>query len=248
MALRLSRHPLRAAYAIYFGLWTVIWFIIVYPFIRIGLSSPTRYRFAHLVRKFWGKMLLMGGFMRVKMEYEVPLDRTRSYMIVPNHTSQLDIVTLTVKLPLFFNFMAKAELERIPVFGIWFRTIDIAVDRKDARKGALAYRKALNWIDQGNSMVIFPEGTISNQVPKLIKFKDGPFKMAIEKQIPLLPVTIIGNWELLPDQGVFEGRPGFASQYIHKPIETKGLTMDDIEKLKEQVFTVISNKLQEHGH
>jgi hypothetical protein len=57
MALRLSRHPLRAAYAIYFGLWTVIWFIIVYPFIRIGLSSPTRYRFAHLVRKFWGNVV-----------------------------------------------------------------------------------------------------------------------------------------------------------------------------------------------
>ena len=237
MALKLSRHPLRAAYAIYFGLLTVIWFILVYPFIRLGLSSPKMYRFAHLVRKFWGKMLLVGGFMRVKTEYEVPLDRTRSYMIVPNHTSQLDIVTLTVKLPLFFNFMAKAELERIPVFGIWFRTIDIAVDRKDARKGALAYRKALNWIDQGNSMVIFPEGTISNQVPKLIKFKDGPFKMAIEKQIPLLP-----------DQGIFEGRPGYASQYVHKPIETKGLTIEDIEKLKEQVFNVISNKLQEHGH
>jgi 1-acyl-sn-glycerol-3-phosphate acyltransferase len=186
--------------------------------------------------------------MRVKTEYEVPLNTHQSYMIVPNHTSQLDIVTLTVKLPLFFNFMAKAELERVPLFGIWFRTIDIAVDRKNARKAALSYRKALNWIDQGNSMVIFPEGTISNQVPKLIKFKDGPFRMAIEKQIPLLPITIMGNWGLLPDQGIFEGRPGFAYQYVHKPIETKGLTLEDIEKLKEQVFDVISNKLQAHGH
>jgi 1-acyl-sn-glycerol-3-phosphate acyltransferase len=193
-------------------------------------------------------MLLLCNFVKVKTSYEVPLDTTRSYMIVPNHTSQIDIITLTVKLPLFFNFMAKAELERVPFFGIWFRTIDIAVDRKDARKAALSYRKALNWIDQGNSMVIFPEGTISNQVPKLIKFKDGPFRIAIEKQIPLLPITIMGNWEVLPDQGIFEGRPGFVSQFVHKPIETKGLTFDDIENLKEQVYNVINNKLQSHGY
>jgi 1-acyl-sn-glycerol-3-phosphate acyltransferase len=248
VALKLSKHPLKAAYAIYFGLWTVIWFILLYPLIYFALSNTKRYRFGHLLRKFWGKMLLLCNFVKVQTTYEEPLDTSRSYMIVPNHTSQIDIITLTVKLPLFFNFMAKAELERVPLFGIWFRTIDIAVDRKDARKAALSYRKALNWIDQGNSMVIFPEGTISNQVPKLIKFKDGPFRMAIEKQIPLLPITIIGNWEVLPDQGVFEGRPGFVSQFVHKPIETKGLTLDDIEQLKEQVFKVINHKLQAHGY
>ena len=226
----------------------MLWFILLYRLIYFALSNAKRYRFAHLLRKFWGKMLLLFNFVKVKTTYEEPLDTSRSYMIVPNHTSQIDIITLTVKLPLFFNFMAKAELERVPFFGIWFRTIDIAVDRKDARKAALSYRKALNWIDQGNSMVIFPEGTISNQVPKLIKFKDGPFRIAIEKQIPLLPITIIGNWEVLPDQGVFEGRPGFVSQFVHKPIETKGLTLADIDQLKEQVFNVINHKLQAHGY
>ena len=81
--------------------------------------------------------------------------------------------------------MAKKELEEIPVFGIWFRTIDIAVDRKNARKAAEAYKKATRFFESGRSLVIFPEGTISNQVPKMIKFKDGPFRMAIEKQIDL---------------------------------------------------------------
>jgi 1-acyl-sn-glycerol-3-phosphate acyltransferase len=206
------------------------------------------YPFAHWVRKFWGKMLLICGLIRVRMHFEEELDKSKAYMIVPNHVSQFDIVTVTVKLPLYFNFMAKAELERIPLFGIWFRTIDIAVERKDARKAALAYRKGLNWLEAGHSMCIFPEGTISNQVPKLIKFKDGPFRMAIEKQIPLLPMTIVGNWLVLPDQGVLEGRPGIVDQYVHKPIPTKGLTLDDIEMLKEQVFQVINNKLQAHGY
>lgn len=248
MALKLSKNPIKAAYAIYFGLWVVIWFILLYPLIFLGLAHPKLYRFGHLVRKLWGKLLLLLVFIRVKTIYEEPLDEKQAYIITPNHTSQIDIITLVVKLNLYFNFMAKAELEKIPFFGIWFRTIDIAVDRKDARKGALAYRKALNWLSEGHSMAIFPEGTISNQVPKLVKFKDGPFRMAIEKQIPILPVTIIGNWKLMPDQGIFEGRPGFVKQYVHKAIPTKGLSLNDLESLKEQVFQVINNKLHENGY
>jgi len=248
VALKLSRNPKEAIYAIYLGLWVVLWFIFLYPLIRLGLSTPKFYRFAHYVRKFWGKMLLYFGFVRVYMHYEEPIDTNQAYMIAPNHTSQIDIVTLTAKLPLYFNFMAKAELERIPFFGIWFRTIDISVERKDARKAALSYRKALNWLDAGHSMCIFPEGTISNKVPQLIPFKDGPFRMAIEKQIPVLPVTIIGNWIVLPDQGIFGGSPTKVHQYIHKAIPTKGLTLNDIESLKEQVFQVINNKLHENGY
>ncbi len=248
MSFKLSKNPLKASYAIYFGLWVVVWFIILYPLIRLGLSHPKMYRFAHVIRKIWGKALLVIGGMRVIQHFEEPLDTQKSYIIAPNHTSQIDIVTLTVKLPLFFNFMAKAELEKIPFFGIWFRTIDVAVDRKDARKGALAYKKALKWLDQGNSMVVFPEGTISNKVPKLVPFKDGPFRMAIEKQLPVLPVTIVGNWKVFPDQGVFEGQPGIIHQYIHKAIPTEGLTLKDVDALKEQVFQVINTKLQSHGY
>jgi hypothetical protein len=52
----------------------------------------------------------------------------------------------------------------------------------------------------------------------------------------------------MPDQGIFEGRPGFVTQYVHKPISTKGMTLNDIESLKEQVFQVINNKLHENGY
>lgn len=223
-------------------------FTILYPLIRLGLSTPRFYKFAHIIRKIWGIILLRICFIRVKHIEEEAFDKTQSYIIVPNHSSQFDIVTLTVKLKIFFNFMAKVELEQIPFFGIWFRTIDIAVDRKDARKAAESYRKAKKWLDKGNSMVVFPEGTISNRVPKLIRFKDGPFKLAIEKQIDLLPVTIIGSWQVLPDRGVFEGRPGKIIQYVHKPISTKGLNIEDTERIKDQVYQMISAKLQEYGH
>jgi len=246
--LKLSKNPLKTLYVSYFGLWTVLTFTLLYPLIWFALSNPKRYPFGHKLRRVWGWVLLTTGFVRVKQVFEEPLDFNKAYVITPNHTSQLDIVTLTVKLLLDFSFLAKIELERVPVFGIWFRTIDIAVDRKNPRKAAEAYMKTVKYIESGRSMVLFPEGTISNNVPKLIKFKDGPFRLAIETQVDVLPVTIIGNWKVLPDRGVFEGQPGKVIQYIHKPISTKGMTLDDLDALKGKVFHIIETKLKEYGY
>jgi 1-acyl-sn-glycerol-3-phosphate acyltransferase len=235
-------------FACWFGFWTLIGFIILYPGFLITLSNPKWYSQAHKLRRFWGRWLFFWGAIFVKQIIEEPFDDKKPYVIAPNHTSQLDIVTLSVKLRLDFNFMAKIELERIPVFGIFFRTIDIAVDRKNARQSAMAYQKAKDHLDTGKSIVIFPEGTIHRDVPKLGRFKDGAFKLAIEKQADILPVTIIGNWIVLPDQGKFHFRPGSVTQYVHKPISTVGMTVDQIDELKKQVYTIIESKLAEYGY
>lgn len=247
--MKLGKNPFKTLYAIYFGLWTVSVFLVLYPFIWFALSSPKRYNWGHRLRRFWGWILLTTGLVRVKQVFEEPLDTSRPYIITPNHTSQLDIVTLTVKLKqLNFSFLAKAELERVPLFGIWFRTIDVAVDRKNPHKAAKAYLKTRKYLEGGRSIVIFPEGTIGKQVPHLLRFKDGPFRMAIERQVDILPVTIMGNHLVLPDQGYFEGRPGKVIQYIHRSISTKGMTLDDLDALKEKTYKVIEEKLKEHGY
>jgi 1-acyl-sn-glycerol-3-phosphate acyltransferase len=161
----------------------------------------------------------------------------------------LDIPTLTVKLPMFVNFMAKIELARIPFFGIFFRTIDIAVDRKNIRQSVWAFQQAKEQlIKENKSIVIFPEGTIPTTVPKMGRFKEGAFRLAIETQKPLLPVTIIGNWIALPDQGKTRFRPARIVQYVHEPIDTKGMILDDVESLKLKVYTIIERKLAEYGY
>lgn len=201
------------------------------------------------MRQIWGKLLLWLGFIRVKQEIEKPFDFNKSYIITPNHTSELDIISLTVKLnKMDFSFMAKAELAKIPLFNIWFRTIDIAVERKNARKAAESYLKALKYVDNGRSILIFPEGTVGPNVPQLLNFKDGPFRMAIEKQIDVLPVTIMGNHKILPDLTTFGAWPSYVYQYVHTPVSTKGMTLEDLAALKKQVYDTIQNKLIEHGY
>ncbi len=234
--------------ACWFAFGVIMGFLILYPGFLITLSNPKWYSYAHQLRRLWGNFLFLWGGIRLEQIIEEPLDKHKPYVIAPNHTSQLDIVTLAVGIRLDFNFMAKIELERIPVFGIFFRTIDIAVDRKSARQSAQAYQKALNHLETGKSIVVFPEATITGDTPKLGKFKDGAFKLAIDKQVDILPVTIIGNWNIFPDKGKFQFRPGKVIQFIHKPVTTKGLTDDHIDEMKKKIFGIIETKLAEYGY
>ncbi len=240
---------LKLLFAVYFGISTLIGFIILYPFFALFLSNKKWYGAGHTTRRIWGWWLFISGGLIVKQVEEEPVDWNRAYVVTANHTSYLDIPTLAVKLPMFVNFMAKIELARIPFFGIFFRTIDIAVDRKNVRHSVWAFQQAKEQLlNENKSIVIFPEGTITPAVPKMGRFKEGAFRLAIETQKPILPVTIIGNWIALPDKGKLRFRPARITQYVHAPIETKGLTIDDVDALKHKVFNLIESKLAEYGY
>jgi 1-acyl-sn-glycerol-3-phosphate acyltransferase len=124
--------------------------------------------------------------------------------------------------------------------------LDLGVNKKSPMQAARSYFQSKKIIENGRSLVMFPEATISKIVPELSEFKDGPFRLAIEMQVPVLPITFIGNHLLLPDQGVFEIRPGKVIQYVHSPIETTGMGLKDVELLKSKVQQIITNKLQEY--
>jgi 1-acyl-sn-glycerol-3-phosphate acyltransferase len=240
---------LKIVFAIYFAISTFIGFVVLYPFFALFLSNKKWYGAGHTTRKIWGWWLFVSGGLLVKQVEEEPIDWRKPYVVTPNHTSYLDIPTLSVKLPMFINFMAKIELARIPIFGIFFRTIDIAVDRKNIRHSVWAFQQAKEQIlHDKRSIVIFPEGTIPTTVPKMGRFKEGAFRLAIETQTPILPVTIIGNWIALPDQGKIRFRPARILQYVHAPIVTTGMTLDDVDALKQKVFDIIERKLAEYGY
>jgi 1-acyl-sn-glycerol-3-phosphate acyltransferase len=145
--------------------------------------------------------------------------------------------------------MAKAELTQIPFFRIFFKKMDIPVDRGSTVSSHKAYLRAGQDLDKGISILMYPEATIPDHTPKLKQFKAGPFKLAIEKQVPIVPVTFLTNWKLLPDGRRMKrgGRPGVSRVIVHKTIETTGMTEADEGSLLEKVYTTINTALQNYA-
>jgi 1-acyl-sn-glycerol-3-phosphate acyltransferase len=142
--------------------------------------------------------------------------------------------------------MGKAELMKVPLFGRFFQKMNIPVNRKSKFDSHRAYLRAANDIDKGISITLFPEGTIHHNAPLMARFKNGPFRLAIQKQIPIVPVTFLDNWWILPDDYPKKiGKPGIAKVIIHEPVPTTGMTEDDLEKLKSRVYTIINEPLVE---
>lgn len=210
------------------------------------LSKPSRFPKAFTLMKIHGFFLLLfaGAFPKVKGAENIP--ENGAYIICPNHSSYLDIFCLYTIFPNYFVFTGKQEIEKWPLFHIYYTSgMNILVDR-DNRVGSIkALKRISQEIDKKNPLVIFPEGTISKEAPKLTTFKSGAFAIAIQKQIPILPVTFVTNWKLLSRSGFWKGPagPGIAEIVIHKPVITLGLKKEDINKIKEEVIAIITGPL-----
>ncbi|MBR4403169.1 MAG: 1-acyl-sn-glycerol-3-phosphate acyltransferase [Flavobacteriales bacterium] len=212
----------------------------------ISVSTPRFYGFFSVLARIWSfSILLLSGFI-FSIKGGKNIDYSRQYMIVSNHSSAADIMLSYLSVPLQFVFVGKAELAKIPVFGAIYKGSNILVDRRslDSRRSILPKAKAE--IARGRSIYIYPEGTTKNHTRRLMPFKDGAFVLAIDCGIPILPVTFLDNVELFPSD-VLKGHPGLLRAVIDKPIETKGMSIEDKERLKEEVFNIIDSRLAEAG-
>ncbi len=181
-----------------------------------------------------------------KIHHKSVLDTKQAYVFCPNHTSYLDIMLIYIASPVYFHTMGKAELLKVPLFRRFFERMNIPVNRKSNKDSHRAFLRASSDIEKGISIALFPEGTIHHNGPVMGRFKNGPFKLAIENQVPIVPITFLNNWLLLPDDYHNRvGHPGVAHVIVHKPIPTKGMTEADINSLKSMVYDAITQPLQE---
>jgi 1-acyl-sn-glycerol-3-phosphate acyltransferase len=233
-------------YAWYVVLIFALTFLLMYPLFWIFLRTERTYYIANRLRRIWAHGLFILTAMDNRITFTVPLDPKRSYILCSNHASFIDIPLAALVLKGFnFKFMAKNQLAKIPVFNIFFKTVDIPVQRESKEDASRAYRDALDAIDKGYSLIIYPEGKTSKIVPRMVPFKTGAFRMAIEKQIPIVPVTFLDNWYLFPYNNDMLGKPGISRAVVHAPIETTGMTMDDVELLKNEVYQILDVTLRE---
>lgn len=233
---------------IYVFTWFLILLIILYPLYAIFLLTEKHFNKGfHLLRFHTGLLMYLSGiFTSVKNKHHIK--KGQAYVITPNHSSYLDIVIIYQTFTQYFVFMGKKELAHIPLFNIFFKKMNIPVDRKSNSSGKRAMDRCSLELDKGHSVVLFPEGTIPNSCPKMGAFKNGAFKLAIEKQLPILPITFISNYRILEMSGFFSGKagPGLAKAIIHEPIPTIGLTEADLVPLRDKVFDIISEELEKH--
>jgi len=223
----------------------ILTFFLFYPLFFILLKQEERFPIVFRLKKIWAHFIIwpIGVFYRINRPNLSP---DKAYVFCPNHTSYLDIMLIYISIPVYFHTMGKAELLRVPLFNRFFRKMNIPVNRKSRRDSHRAYMRAANDIDKGISITLFPEGTIHHTGPVMGRFKNGPFRLAIEKQVPIVPVTFLNNWILLPDNYWKDaGRPGIATVIIHDPVETKGMTESDINQLKADVYKIINQPLKE---
>ncbi len=228
-----------------YRLCVALLYLLCYPYLYILANNTRRYRRLVTMRRRIAKAssAMVGIFYR--FEYDVPVDWSKTYVVCPNHTTSIDISAMCAMIDGDCSFMGKEELSESAVTSLFFRTIDIAVKRESKISSYRAFKRAAQNLEEGTTMIIFPEGGIADVYPPVLQsFKNGPFRLAIDAGVPIVPVSIIDAWQVLWDDGLKLGsKPGNCHIFVHKPIETTGLGPDDADELKQRVFDVIKQKL-----
>ena len=238
----------RFVYKLYFGLIFFGSLTVLYIPFKLLLRDDTGYPRAFKLMRGWGVFLNIFLLVPQRVISKAPLPEP-PYIICANHGSYLDIVHMYNTVPDFFLFMGKYELLKWPLIGMFFKRMNIAVNRGSRTEAAKALIKAARTIDKGICVSMFPEGTIPHTAPRMKLFKDGAFKLAIEKQVPIVPITFLDHWKLFGEPGEFlsRGHPGSACTVVHPFVPTKGLTEADLDNLRHQVFDTIEAPLKKYA-
>lgn len=177
---------------------------------------------------------------RWKIVRQGQLDPAQHYIFMSNHVSNLDPPLLIPLLPHRVTIMVKKELFRLPILGRAMRMADcVPIDRKNRESAIASVREAEAVIRRGHHMVVYPEGTRSRD-GRLLPFKKGPFYMAMETGVPIVPITLLGTETLLP-KGKFFVKPGEVTVVFHPPIDPKQYS--DRDELVKAVRGTIASAL-----
>lgn len=237
--------PFRWIWRSLYFLNAVLTFFIFFPFFFVLLLREKWFPYVFRLKKLWAHSILWPVFIFYKIERKGHLEKGQAYVFCPNHTSYLDIMLIYISIPFYFHTMGKAELRKVPLFRRFFDKMNIPVNRKSRMDSHRAFLRAGADIDKGISITLFPEGTIHHNGPRIGRFKNGPFRLAIDKQVPIVPITFVNNWKILPDDFIKrQGAPGIARVIIHDPIPTSGMTEEDMDALKKKVQEIMEAPLK----
>ena len=224
MALNRLTSPLRYAGMAF---WSIFWIpaALILGTLRRDPSLPLRF-----ARQYWapGMLWLAGADLRVQGSPAAVADRPAIYVM--NHQSSLDIPAAFAVLPVDLRFIAKHTLRKVPFLG-WYMswTGMVFVDRRNSTQAVNSLTAAADRLRNGVSLLAYPEGTRSRE-GRILPFKKGPFVLALQAGVPIVPIAIEGSMRCMP-ANLRPFRPGIVRMAIGAPIETAGMPMDRRDEL-----------------
>ena len=228
-----------AAAALFLATIPVVAIVVFASFLGVPMRHGSIYE---KVQWFWARSLTLAGGVRRRIHGAEHIQKEAACVYVANHVSWYDVFVLASVLPRW-SFVAKAELRKIPIFGRGAEAVGtIFVERQNRRAAVKMYEKAADRIREGASVVVYAEGTRGDEYA-LRPFKKGPFVLAIQAGVPIIPVLIMGTREVMP-RGQWLVHPGIVHLHFLDPISTEGLTFADRERLVAQVWTTMANAMQ----
>ena len=237
--MRLVSRALRAGWIFFWaGVATIILFI---PVMAAALLSRTG-NLPFTMSKWWAYLMLAVSFVRVRVTGREKIRKDTSYVIIANHQSQYDILALVTGLKIQFRWVIKQEILKVPLFGYaLYASRNIFIDRRDTDKAKESIRKGLHRLPPGTSIMFFAEGTRSPD-GTLRPFKKGGFMVALERGIPILPVTVNGSRKVLP-KGAFAFTPGTIDVVISDPIPSSSYSRETMDELMAKTWQAVHANL-----
>ena len=238
--------------------WRWFSYLVLYPLIGVataffgsiamvvGLWDKSG-RQQHTLARMWAWVLLRIAFCPVAVEHAERLRTKEPAVYACNHLSYYDTPALFSKLPFQFRIIAKAPLWKIPFVG-WYleHSGQVPIDQSSSRAGVTSLLRGVATLKSGLPLMVFPEGgrAVGGQLQVMAA---GAAFIAIKAQVPLVPLTLIGTYELLPIH-VYALRPRPVKLIVGEPISTVGMTSKDAEALTERMRAVIyETYVAEHG-
>lgn len=205
-----------------------------------GGSFDRTGRRLHWFSRTWSRLIMATIFSPVKVTGLDKIDTMKPYVYASNHASALDIPVLYVNLPFQFRIVFKKELLSYPIVGWQLkRSGQVCIDQQKPTNSIAAIRSAVKSLKAGMPLVIFPEG---GRTPdgEIKPFLPGAFFLAIKAQVDIVPVALVGTYELLP-MNTYHIKCRPLEMRVGEPISTAGMTMRDLEAVSEKVKKALEN-------
>ena len=216
--------------------------IVLFIPLAFFVLLPNGYRYVFwIARNVWAPFVLLGMGFWVKKANAFP-EEGKSFMLIANHTSYIDVMVILRLRKTPFVFVGKKELVNIPIFGFLYRRAAIMVDRSSSKSRFGVYGRAQKVIAKGYSVCIFPETDYIDESIVLNPFKQGAFKLAIEHELPILPMAFLDCKRKFPWH-TSHGFPGDLRAKALEIIPTSNLKETDIPNLQEKAYQIIKISL-----